>query len=604
MNYVNYKNLPKIGDIVGFDLETYDDNGLLKNPYSFEKVNVYFIEKSIHNNERHIDEVNYNSSLLETYEQMRNEDGVSEKDLKKLKKRLDETAQITKVYYSDSKLVMSTKGILWEENSKLNKIKNLKYKDKELSGKFLFLWKPLGMREGQHLIRWEWKSTKEGKLKIAEKFFNLYPSADKVTSLYSKFVPREKYEFLMDKYIPKMYRIKTSTKDITPEVMVKLNRAIAQAFLEFDDLAVGLSDLLDPNFIPSDFLSLMANFFNVELKSSSVTAWRSQIRHSIPLFKKKGTFNGLKEALDKSGIRLNNLKNLWQVVSPYTWTDGFVIDKDIGVNKEIIGYLTRKPKDNNIELHLRSSESNKYFVLDKKFIELQETFVPENRIAVIWNGGNDSDAIELFKGDGIKIKYFYNKIPDDAVSLEGYINSLPLADKRDETKVKYPLKNWNVRLIEEDDPFFKLLITERHPFSNPIVYGKVRTTFLYSEKAFNMDTFNGSLYNSNNPCDMDKDFIDNCSSGQSSKFNIEVEVDTVTNDKIKYIKEIVTDYSPFHAVLNNIKVNSRITDLVLPPEESIKTKIGKSKGDKVECQENVFCKVKYKDGRTFEGRLI
>jgi hypothetical protein len=79
----------------------------------------------------------------------------------------------------------------------------------------------------------------------------------------------------------------------------------------------------------------------------------------------------------------------------------------------------------------------------------------------------------------------------------------------------------------------------------------------------------------------------------------------VSDDTIKDIKEIITDYSPFHAILHNIKINTKIVDIILPPKEEIKSRIKTSvAGEKTECGESIYCKVKYKDGKTFEGKLV
>ena len=236
---------------------------------------------------------------------------------------------------------------------------------------------------------------------------------------------------------------------------------------------------------------------------------------------------------------------------------------------------------------------------------LQDVQFPEQAIALIWNGGTHNPPLQLFKGDAVKVKYKYKKIPEDAKNIEKYIENLSLADQRDERTIKYPLKNWNVKLIEEDDPLFGLLIPERNAFSNPVIYGKIRTTFLYSEKAFNMDSYNGSLYNSNNPCDMDKNFIDQCNSGQSSKFNVHLELDEVTDEKIKEAKEVIIDYCPFHAMLHNMKISGKVTDIILSPIEKIKNDITKKKasGEKVGCDEAIYCEIKYKDGSKVSGRM-
>lgn len=585
MNYIRYTDSPKTDDVVGFLMETYDDNGLLKNPYVFEQVTIFHIERSgAKRNERFIEMQELPPSL----------EGVQAELMRcgqpmKLK-------STNRTYYSEAKMILSTIKPLWTEGGK-----NLLSRQEE--GKFLFLWIPKGLREGTYMVRWDWRNSENGKLNSVERLFTLQPANEKISSIYRNFVPREKYNFLFDKYIPPMYRIQTTPHDITPEVLVRFNRSIAQMLLELDDLAVGLVDLLSPTYIPDGFLPAFANFFNIQLRSNNTTAWRNQIKHALPLFKKKGTIEGLSEALDKAGIRLLDLTNLWQVVSPYTWTDGFVIEKD---DAGIVGHLSRRPiEDADLEVSIKSAETEEYFPLPSTVVSLQEILVPEPTIAVMWNAAN-AQNLRVFKGDVIKVSYNYKKIPEDAKTVENYIRSLPLADQRNEAKVKYPMKNWNVKLIEETDPMFDLLITERHPFYNPVTYGKIRTTFLYSEKAFNMDAYNGSLYNSNNPCDMDKDFMDQCSGGQSSKFNVHLEFDNVSDERIEEAKEIIIDYAPFHAVLHSMKVSSRINDFIVPPVEKIKSEVKKlpQAGDKVQYKDEVYCQIKYKDGRVINGRLV
>ena len=612
MNYTRYTDSPKTDDTIGFTLETYGDDGVLRNPYSVETITIYYVEKNNYRNERVLEIKHYKSELETIHDNLQEviQTDPSEKnlaDLSRLKRRMEETAITNRFYYSDAKIVIKIGSPVW--NGEIKNIVNLEDGDNNpINGKFIFLWKPTDrVREGTYFIRWDWRNEKGKQIRSAEKLFTLHPSESKINSIYSKFAPREKYNVLFDRYIPKMYRVKTTPNDITPEVLVNLNKSVGQSMLELDDLAVGLIDMFDPTFIPEGFLPVMANFFDIELRSKSSTAWRNQVKHAMPLFKKKGSLEGLREALDKANVRLIKLTNLWQVVSPYTWTDGFVIDKD-GSNNDIIGHLSKRPINKEFEITIKSAETHEYFLLPNNMAYLQEVQLPEPSIAVIWNGSNGNPPIKLFKGDVVRINYKYKNIPEDAKTIENYIESLPLADQRDERSVKYPLKNWNVKLIEEDDPLFNLLIPDRNAFQNPVVYGKIRTTFLYSEKAFNMDTYNGSLYSSNNPCDMDKNFTDPCSGGQSSKFNIHLEIDEVTDEKIREVKEIITDYCPFHAILHNMKISSKITDLVLSPIEKIKSEVrSKQKTDNVEkigCTEAIYCEIKYKDGRRINGRMV
>ncbi len=612
VQYVRYIDSPKVDDTIGFTLETYGDDGLLINPYLIEKVTIHRIEHNIQKNPRVLETKKFNPELSKLHDELEEEVRNNPTDesisrLKRLATQLQKTAEVRKIFYSNANIVMQTVSPLWTADLKVKHVVNiLDDNGNIIPGKFLFLWTAKDMREGTYFIQWEWKNSADGVMQTADKLFTLYPAEEKINSIYRYFAPREKYNFLFDRYIPKMYRVQTTPNDRTPDVVGRLNKVVAQMFLELDDLAVGLVDLLDPTFVPEGFLPVMANFFNLELKTTSVAAWRNQIRNAVPLYKKKGTLEALRQALDKANIKLLRLTNLWQVVSPYTWVEGFVVEKDIFGNNDVLGYLSKKPmKDAKIEVYLQSLETKEYIGLPGNIVYFQEIQVPEPKVAVIWNGGAHKPPIELFKGDVVKIRYSYNNMPKDAATIEKYIEDLPLADQRDETKTKYPIKNWNVKLIEEDDPLFDLVISNRHAFQNPVTYGKTRTTFLYSEKAFNMDTYNGSLYNSNNPCDMDKDFVDPCSGGQSSKFNVHLEFDHVDDEKILEAKDIITDYSPFHAVLHNIKISSTLKDFVLPPTEAIKGDVKtKPISEKIEVSEAIYCQIKYKNGKVEKGRVV
>lgn len=597
----NYLDNPCLNDSIVFNIVTTDDNGLMANPYSVEKITIYYLEKGL--NRRSIDKKLYNQEIEGKLKEQQKivEDNYTYDNVKllnEIEKELDKTAITLPVYYNQAKIVMHTTGsALWSPTIKTNYLVEAKNsKNEPINGKFVFGWQPKGMREGTYVVRWDWKTTEKAKNKSAEKMFTILPNEEEPSNI--RLTSRDKYDMLLMKYIPLMYYRHTKKNDLTPEVIRNLNKCIGQGFLEIEDTASKLYTLLDPNTIKEQFLPLLANFFKLNLRSESTGAWRNQIRHALNLYKQKGTLEGLKGALDKAGINLLKLSNLWQVVSPFTWTDAFAVEQD---NTDILGHLTKIPIDEDYEVSIRSHDN--YQVLPKDIISLQEMYIPELKMAVVWHGGAKDEPIHLLKGDVFKIRYKYKKTDN---SIEKYIQNLPLADQRDEKTFKYPLKNWNVRLIEEDDPVFNLLIQERHPLSNPVTFGKIRTTFMYSEKVFNMDAYNGSLHNSNNPCDLDKDFLDTCSGGQSSKFNVHLEVDEITDEKIREAKGIITDYSPFHAVLHNMVINGKIVDYVLPPEEVIKGEIKKkeAKGDKINTSEAIYCEVRYKDGRRVQGKVV
>lgn len=499
---------------------------------------------------------------------------------------------------------MSTASPLWlSTDIDGSKIKNLTNKKtgEIIPGKFGFLWKPEGMREGNYIIRWNYKlEEKTRKRHSKELFFVINPDVDPIKNIHARYTPKDKYQMLLEKYLPTMYKNKVSDSDLTPYVVENLNKSIAEGFTIIEDYANQLIDILDANFTYTGVLPLLANMFNIKLRSDDTTLWRRQIKQAIPLYKTKGTLAGLQAALDQAGIKLHKLTLLWQVVSPSIWTDGFLIKQDrfsSEVNDSIIGQLSKKPiNENEIEVELRSGGDREFIKLPMgSLILASEVGEPT---AIVWNGESLENPIELFEGDYVKIKYKHNEAPE---SIQKYIDDLPLADQRDEVECGYPLKNWNVKLIEEDDPLFDIIISERHPFQNPVVFGKVRTSFLYSENVYNMETYNGSLRDSLSPCEMDRDFIDHCSFGQSSKFNVYIEIEKLSDDRILEAKQIIKEYSPFHAILHKMNISGKITEFILSPVERIESDIKSdemaSNKEFLKTGERITCRIRWKDGR-------
>lgn len=181
-----------------------------------------------------------------------------------------------------------------------------------------------------------------------------------------------------------------------------------------------------------------------------------------------------------------------------------------------------------------------------------------------------SSSITLAEGDFVKIVYEVVNVPSvSEQTVEDYIRSLPLADQRDETLQDYPLKNWNVKLVEEDDALFDVLMPDRHPFHDPVLYGKIRTEFPYSENIYNMEEYNGSLRDSTDPCHLDKYFVDKCQYCQSSKFNLDLEIKDLSTDRVNEAESIVEEYTPFHSVLHQINFSGGFDEFVLSPIEDL-----------------------------------
>ena len=111
------------------------------------------------------------------------------------------------------------------------------------------------------------------------------------------------------------------------------------------------------------------------------------------------------------------------------------------------------------------------------------------------------------------------------------------------------------------------MIPTKNPFHDDVVFGKVRTEFPYSENIYNMEEYNGSIRNSKSPCDIDKDFLDPCFSSLSSKYNIDIEIEQLSNDRVIEANEILAESMPFHAVLHVMNIYGGINELVEPPVE-------------------------------------
>ncbi len=407
-----------------------------------------------------------------------------------------------------------------------------------------FEWQQEGLFPGAYLIKWEWPDH------TSEETFYLESDKAVKTFVPYRYTPENKYEMLLNLYIPTTYKQKIQHNDLTPETLSKLNRCVAKGFTLLEDLANQLFDMLDANLAHDSVLPLLANFFNLTLRSSDPNQWRRQIKRAVPLYKTKGTLLGLSEALDQAGIRMIKLTKLWQIVSNFYWTDSFTVDVD---HNEVLGRLTKTPIQNSYQVYLVSADQEKKKV-PVDYIEL--IFDPNKREKpqVIWKGA--AKGVYLYRGDVILIRFCINQVPDNRRTIEDYIDSLPLADLRNPLEQSYPLKNWNVKVIEEDDPLLDVVIAEKHPFQDRVVLGKIRTQFAFSEKIYNMDTYDGSLRDSYNPCDIDKDFIDVCSACQSSYFNIDLEIENPSEYKSQEAREIIKEYAPFHAILHSLNITS------------------------------------------------
>lgn len=180
------------------------------------------------------------------------------------------------------------------------------------------------------------------------------------------------------------------------------------------------------------------------------------------------------------------------------------------------------------------------------------------------------NPITLYDGDIVRVLYQYDVPPDMTAQLiEDYVRTLPLIDTRDELAQVFPLKNWNVRGIREDDALFNVIVPDRNPFHPFINFGKIRTEFPYSENIYNMDEYNGSVRDSKAPCDIGREFLDPCSGGISSSYNIDVEIYDLSNDRIREMLEVLSETVPFHAVLHTANIYGGFQDFVVSPLEQV-----------------------------------
>lgn len=450
-------------------------------------------------------------------------------------------------------------------------------------GRFVLAWDTSGMREGDYFICWSWRPTFGAEVLSAHEFFHLGGDGDSTASIPTHRVDPRKYETLMERYTPDMFKTRISDSDLSPEVISEFGKAVAKGFSFVEDQAGAVIDLLDANVIHEQLLPLLANMFNLKVKSSDPTLWRRQIKKAIPNFKKKGSLAGLREVLKDSGMRLLRLARMWQVVPKYTFQEHFTFSgTEANPNEFTLSRVPETPLDQNFALWFRGKDDASWAELgpgtpssSSSSGHWSESFVSISGETMTWVGS------PLSVGDSVRVKYRFRSMPSGDQALEDYVRSLPLMDERDERLQDYPPKNWNVHLLEEDDEHFDIIVPVRHPLSDPIVWGRVRTEFPYSENLYNMEEYNGSKRDSMNPCDIDKEFMDPCGQCATSKFNLDVEVEMLSDESFKELGRIVEENMPFHAVPNSFNLWGAMNEFVGQSEERIQAMISYRREDVV-----------------------
>lgn len=562
---------PSISDTVVFTLPTPDADGCFtSNPYKVNKVVIYYVERDFASgNLSDYENKTYDQEKLAAAEVAEaiacatpTDENIAE--AKRLRAEAESNVAVNPFYFNEAKPVQIVGNDLYP--AWLSTDLDNAFLDNPSTAIFTYTWQPQGMREGDYFICWTWTPLIAGDSLSSHIRFALKGDTQVTTSIPTHFTDPVKYTTLLERYTPEMFKMVISDDDRTPDVLDKFNGSIALGFNVLEDLANQMVDLQDANSIHEALIPYLSNLFDLKLKTADPTRWRGQIKRAVPLFKMKGTKKGLVEAMEHAAITMLDLIQLWEIISSYTWQEVFVFDGETEYWE-----LEKVALDidyDNFELWLREADSDIWIPLSSDYVE----FITSDGVTTMtWVGaGLSVDPIDLIEGDEIRVLYKYAEVPDPtAQTIENYIRSLPLMDQRDERDQIYPLKNWNVRVIPDNDPMFDLVIPTRHPYHELLVYGKVRTEFPYSENIYNMEEYNGSIRNSKDPCDIDRDFVDPCTACISSCYNVNLEIENISDDRIMEAKEVLKEFTPFHAVLHTFNFLGGVNEFVESPLENV-----------------------------------
>jgi hypothetical protein len=578
MALVKFTESPKVTDTILLEIETPDALGCFSsNPYKVDRVTIYYIERDfLGTNFGEYTLSTTKDSLLADLKTAQDNlcDNPTPDNLAKVQKVLGEieSSSVKSTFYYKDRVVVKTIGTegfpAWLSTDADNSPLLLGN-----TGHFTYEWNPDGtIREGDYFLCWTWTPLAAGEKLSAHTQFVIDGDPRAVITIPTHLTPPEKYEVLLDRYLPEVYKTTLSGNDETPIVMDTLNQAIGKGFTFIEDMANQVIDLFDANALHESLLVYLSNLFNVKLRSTDPTLWRRQIKEAIPLYKKKGTLLGLQDAFAQAGMSLNSFSQYWQMVSKYTWMESFKVHDTLTftlTKREIV--LPNDPA--NSSLWVKRAGSGVYQAVPMSYVSFDTA--EDGSIKMTWVANNFSvNPVELIEGDFIRVLYQYREIPNDnEQQLENYVRTLPLADQRDEDSQEYPYKNWNVRLISEDDPLFDILIPVRQPFADNLIFGYIRTEFGYSENIYNMEEYNGSIRPSLDKCNIGKEFLDPCGACVSSKYSVDIGVEELSNDRMLEAQEILREFVPFHAQLHTINFAGEVNEFVQSPVETIETLI-------------------------------
>lgn len=535
---VPYNENPKTTDDVVFTITTFLTDGTLADAYKINKIVIYFVER-----------------------------GYTAENLRKYAVEIDETTYTT--YFKDSIPIFILGDTSYLSTDPANALITKINTDKDgnpLLGTYQFIWHTNGnAKEGDYFLCYNFNLLPAGETYYNNIQFRLLTDMAFVTSTPTYRSDEKDYENILDRYTCEFLKLRISSSDKTPQVINKFYGACAKQYRDLDDLVTQILDLSDANVTNPLLLPYLARTLGVDLQGDDVVLWRRQIKQAIPLFKKKGTRIGLEEALGSMGVTLKEVINLWQVRSKAIWQDGFIVTED--QTQFILTKLAILPIDtNNFAVSLRLVNTDYYIDLSPDYVTLTNN---NGVTTATWVGNNLSvNPISLQEGDILRILYQYAPVTDQGV--EDYIRSLELFDSRDETIPDLcPEKNWNTRVIGENDPYLGIICTSLYPAEKPIIWGKIRTEFPYSENVYNMEEYNGSTRDSENPCHIGCDFTDICSCCQSSKISLSVEINDIDSEKIADTYEMVNDFLPADAILQTLSYSAGRNEYIPTPEESI-----------------------------------
>lgn len=583
MTVKKYYQNPKVTDEIEFDLYTPDANNCFnQDPFKFDNIKIYFVSRDLNNLSNEVSLVDsYSIAQQKAYleaQQMACEDPTQAKIIRaqNLKDKLDAGTIVNVNYYTEANIVFnqgSSSNPLWivsgpNTDSIVEKIVD---PESEIQyGYFKFIWKPGSIREGDFYICYTYTPNMGGDSISTYIHFYVQSNIANEVANPAHITKPEKYQTLLERYLPDMYKQNYAKNDLSVQTITRLNDAVAEGFTELENLANQLIDIIDANATQEPLLGYLANFFALKLRSTDLTLWRKQIKKAVPVFKMKGTLRGLEEALMDAGITLLKYTQFWQTGTDfvftetftYTGSESFALSKvSLAINPTYFALYKRSP----------SAVDTSYQVVNLANILINTV---DGASTMTWIGN------PLQTGDVLKITYQVKAFANPTeISIYNYIKNLPLADTRDDRYFDYPPKDWNTKLVAEDDVLLDLLIPVKNIYVPELNFGKIRTQFPYSENVYNMEEYNGSLRDSKVPCDIDKAFIDPCRSAISAYYMLDVDIQDLSNTRLVECQEIVADYTPFHATLHTLNFSGSFEDFVLPAIEEVEALVRYNNSD-------------------------